>query len=278
MELYHKGIISEKDTDGIPMARGDAKAIFATIEKIAKQEGFGKLFRNGVAEAAKKISKGAEECAVVVHGQEMELSDARAFKSRALAGAVTDGGFSHGWTEIDVFWNTSKEEMEKLAEVRFGSRQAAVTNAYEKKGLTVWDQENRSTAGDLTGTCRWIIPWLVTYKLEIPARLFSLATGRETGEEDLLWVAQRVFTLDRAFRVMRGVRRDSLPKKLFESAVPDGKYKGEKLEREKFEKMLDEYYGLRGWDKDGIPTEETFKKFGLSSDWEVFNGHLKKEG
>ena len=274
MELYHRGIISEKDTDGIPMERGDEKAIFATIEKIGKQEGFGKLFKNGVLGAAKKIGKSAEECAVVVHGREMELADARAYKSRALAGAVTDGGYSHAWTAIDVFWSGAKEEMEKLAQERFGSKEAAVPNSYEKKGLMVWDQENRSTAGDLVGTCKWIIPWHI-HKLDIPAKLFSLATGRETSEDDLLWAAQRIFTLDRAFRVIRGVRRDSLPKRLFETAVPDGIYKGERLDKEKFENMLDEYYSLRGWDKDGIPTEETFKKFGLSSEWKNFNMGLK---
>ena len=90
-------------------------------------------------------------------------------------------------------------------------------------------------------------------------------------------LAQRTFTLERAFKVIKGVRRDSLPKKLFESAVPDGLYKGERLDKEKFENMLDEYYSLRGWDEDGIPTEETLKKFGLSSEWKIFSKHLRKE-
>ena len=275
MELYHRGIISEKDTDGISMRRGDANAIFAVIEKIGKQEGFGRLFKNGVWGAAKEIGRGAEDFAVVIHEQEMELTDPRAFKARALAGAVTDGGFSHAWTSIDAFWHGAEEEMEKLAQELFGSKNAAVTNSYEKKSLTVWSRENMNTAGDLVGTCRWIIPWEIN-KLDIPAKLFSLATGRETNEDDLLWTAQRIFTLDRAFRALRGVRRDSLPKKLFENAVPDGKYKGEKLDREKFEKVLDEYYSLRGCDREGIPTEETFKKFDLTSEWKSFNKYAER--
>jgi aldehyde:ferredoxin oxidoreductase len=49
------------------------------------------------------------------------------------------------------------------------------------------------------------------------------------------------------------------------------------LDRERFEKMLDEYYGLRGWDNNGIPLEETFKGFGLSSEWKKLRKYLKKE-
>jgi aldehyde:ferredoxin oxidoreductase len=66
MELYHRGIITEKDTDGIPMRRGDKEAIISTIHKIGRQEGFGKLFRDGVLAAARTIGKGAEECAMHV--------------------------------------------------------------------------------------------------------------------------------------------------------------------------------------------------------------------
>ena len=88
----------------------------------------------------------------------------------------------------------------------------------------------------------------------------------------MLFDAQRVTTLERAFNVMRGMRRkdDMLPKRLFEEPVPGGPYKGERLPRVKFNKMLDEYYALHNYDKDGIPLKETFHKFGLSTEWEVF--------
>ena len=270
MELYYRGIISEKDTDGVPMRRGDEKAIFTAIEKIARQEGFGKLFRGGVREAAQRIGPQAEECAIVVNKQEVEPFELRAFKSWALVAAVTDGSVSHGETMIDVTWALAKEQAEEQAQELFGSKEAAIPLSYEAKALSVWDQENRNTAADTLGTCRWLIPWGITHKLDVPAKLFSLATGRETTEDDLLVTAQRIFTLERAFRVRKGLRRDTLPKRFFELAIPDGVYKREKLDQEKFDKMLDEYYQLRGWDENGVPTEETFSKFGLSSEWEFF--------
>jgi aldehyde:ferredoxin oxidoreductase len=276
MELYQKGIISEKDTDGIPMRRGDERAIFAAIEKIGRQEGFGRLFKNGVWGAAKEIGNAAEECAVTVNKQEVEDYEIRAYKVGALIAALTDGTFAHSWPSSNTRWVMAKEEMEKMAEELVGHREAAVPHTYEKKALIVWDAENRSTAGDMLGTCRWFIPWKVS-KLDIPAKLFSLATGCETSEDDLLLAAQRTLTLERALRVMRGVRRDKLPEKIFKYPVPSGIYKGERLDRKRFEKMLDEYYDLRGWDNNGIPLEETFERFGLPSEWKKLRDYLKRQ-
>ena len=49
----------QQDTDGIAMKRGDEKAIISTIHKIGRQEGFGRLLRDGVLQAAKTLGKGA---------------------------------------------------------------------------------------------------------------------------------------------------------------------------------------------------------------------------
>ena len=52
--------------------------------------------------------------------------------------------------------------------------------------------------------------------------------------------------------------------KISREAVPDGPYKGERLDPEKFERMLDDYYRARGWDVNtGIPTKETLLRYGL---------------
>lgn len=261
MELYHGGIITEKDTDGIPMRRGDENAIISAIHKIGKQEGFGKLFRNGVLEAARRIGKGAEDYAMAVKGQAMEPYEFRAYKSLALAAALTTGTPSDG-PPLDFFY--------------LDEQTAYDPTSYEGKAQRVWDYRNRVTAVDMLGTCKWLIPWIVGSSLEVPAKLFSLATGLDTSEADLLFAAQRVETLERAFNVIKGIRRkdDTLPRRLFETAASSLKVKGQKLDRDKFGRMLDEYYALRNWDEDGIPTEETFRKFGLFSEWETFRKQL----
>ncbi|MBA7617155.1 putative oxidoreductase YdhV [subsurface metagenome] len=280
MELYHKGIITEKDTDGIPMKRGDENAIISTIHKIGKQEGFGKLFRNGVLEAARMIGKGAEECAVVVNGLEMYPYEYRSYHGHALAAAVATRDAVEDMPIIEYMWVGNKEGTEKEADERYGSKEAVYPPSYEKTAAMVWDFGNINCVGDMLGVCRFYIPWVFSRSLETPAKLFSLATGRDTSVDELLIAAQRTKTLERAFNVIKGIRRkdDTLPERIFETPAPGGPFKGERLVKEKFDKMIDEYYTLRGWDEDGVPTEETFNKFGLSSEWKVFKKRFGKQG
>ncbi len=75
MECYEQGIISKKDTDGIELKWGNAKAMVAMTEKIAKREGLGNILADGVKVAAEKIGKGAEKYAVHIGGQELGLHD-----------------------------------------------------------------------------------------------------------------------------------------------------------------------------------------------------------
>jgi aldehyde:ferredoxin oxidoreductase len=62
-----------------------------------------------------------------------------------------------------------------------------------------------------------------------------------------------------------GIRRkdDRLIGKWATEAIPNGPFKGERIDPEKWEGMLDDYYRLRGWDENGIPTREKLKSLGL---------------
>jgi aldehyde:ferredoxin oxidoreductase len=171
-----------------------------------------------------------------------------------------------------------QEGAARWAAQQYGTSRVLDPTSYEKKGPMVADYEDRSIAVDLLGMCQWLIPWSITRSLEVPARLFSLATGRDTTEDELLLAARRVKTLERAFNTIRGIRKadDGFPKRLFETAVPGGRFKGERLDAAEFQGMLSEYYALRGWDEDGVPTRETFHKLGLSQEWETFERQLQQ--
>jgi len=58
---------------------------------------------------------------------------------------------------------------------------------------------------------------------------------------------------------------DKLPPRLFKEPFTKGPAKGIVLTEKGFEKSLQEYYMLRGWDKKGIPTEEKLKELGLEN-------------
>ena len=92
------------------------------------------------------------------------------------------------------------------------------------------------------------------------SELIQHSTGLNLTPEEIFEVGERIVTLERMFIVREGIRRkdDSPPQRYFESL------NDLRLDREKFEQMLDEYYQLRGFDKEGKPLEETIKRLGLN--------------
>jgi aldehyde:ferredoxin oxidoreductase len=249
------------------MKRGSENAITTAIERIAKQNGFGEVFRDGVTAAAVRIGNGAEECAMTSKNTELEQYEFRAFKSMALSAALNAGSVAEG-ISIDYAVLGDQETIEEWARDYYDSPDIAVPTSYVGKAMMVWDGENRGAAADSVGWCKWL-SWCVTPSLDLAARLFSLATGRDCHEDTLLTVGQRIKTIERLFNARRGATRadDTLPKRLFETAVPDGGFKGERLPIDRFQGLLDEYYALRGWDQTGIPREDTCSDLELSSEY-----------
>jgi aldehyde:ferredoxin oxidoreductase len=94
--------------------------------------------------------------------------------------------------------------------------------------------------------------------------LLNLATGFELDEKAYLEIGERIWNLTRMYSVREGISRkdDRLPKRL-EEPLPDGPTKGIKISKEVFDQMLDEYYELRGWDENGIPTQAKLSELGL---------------
>jgi aldehyde:ferredoxin oxidoreductase len=84
-------------------------------------------------------------------------------------------------------------------------------------------------------------------------------------EKAMSTAAERIYAVERAFMVREGMdRKDDIPGgKWGNEPVPDGPHKGDRLDPEKFNKLLDEYYRLRGWDSRGIPTASTLSALGL---------------
>ena len=97
------------------------------------------------------------------------------------------------------------------------------------------------------------------------AKLLYYATGVSLSDEEYLKAGERIWNLARMFNVREGFSRkdDTLPGRIMEEPAPVGPAKGLKITQEILDKMLDEYYELRGWDKDGIPTDEKLKELGL---------------
>ena len=90
-------------------------------------------------------------------------------------------------------------------------------------------------------------------------------TGVRYTRKDLDTLADRAATQIRLFNNREGMGRedDTLPPRVFEEPLPDGPPAGKCIPRAGFEKMLTEYYRLRGWDDEGVPLTRTIKALKL---------------
>jgi len=83
--------------------------------------------------------------------------------------------------------------------------------------------------------------------------------------DELEQLGERIYNLERAFNCREGASRkdDSLPIRATQQPIPSGPSQGMYCPPEEFQAMLDEYYSLRGWDANGIPTAEKLQGLGL---------------
>ena len=98
------------------------------------------------------------------------------------------------------------------------------------------------------------------------AELFSAATGIKVGEGEMRVIADRIWTLERAFIVREGITRkdDVLVGRFMDEPIHGGPHDGVAFSRQKWDKMLDDYYDQAGWDKKtGIPTRAKLEEVGL---------------
>ncbi|MBC8373955.1 MAG: aldehyde ferredoxin oxidoreductase, partial [Planctomycetes bacterium] len=97
------------------------------------------------------------------------------------------------------------------------------------------------------------------------AKVLNHVTGWDMGLDDLETIGERIYNLERMINVRRGVSRkdDTLPYRVMNEPIPDGPARGRCCPQETLDAMLDEYYKLRGWNADGIPTDAKLAELGL---------------
>jgi len=268
MELYHEGIITEKETDGVPMERGGRDAILTTIRKIGYREGYGDLLAEGQKAFATHIGPAAVEKLDLVKGLAPHPYEFRAYRGSALMQAVGHRGdpLPLRGSLMEFEWHNAPEWFQEVAKAQFGSEEAAIPLSYEGKAMSAIISEHNDRVVDSLGICTWPYSLFIFQTIEKATQFFNLITGKDWSMEQMLQCGERIRNMERMFDVRQGLTRtmDTLPKKFFDKPLSKGKYKGAVLDREKFEQMKNEYYEQRGWDKStGIPTTEKLMELGL---------------
>ncbi len=257
MELYAKGQLTKKDTDGLELEWGNAGAILDLIRKIAYREGFGDMLADGVKRAAEKLGKGSD-IAIHVKGLELIQADPRGLKGYGLGYAVSSRGADH--LRSEPFLELS-DDPEKGAEM-FGAPEATLRLGVNGKGKLIRYFEDWCAVIDALEVCKNLAENMELLPMKRAADLLTAVTGLEFSEQQLSRVGERIVNLERAYVVREGITRkdDYLPQRFLKEPLPDGASKGAVFE---IESMLDQYYEERGWNSNGIPLPKNLRKLGL---------------
>lgn len=242
MECNEKDILDQTDVNDLKF--GNAVAQHEMLNLIAHRKGIGDLFAGGSLTAANAIGQNSSEFAVQVKGLELAGVEPRGSFGMALAYSTSDRGGCH-----QRCWTPTAELSGTLKRFNF-------------EGVAKFVKENQ----DERAVCYSLVlcdflPFTITEMVE----MLNAATGFSYTPESYLLTGERIWNLTRLFNTREGItaKNDVLPARFYKEEAPEGDPKGQKIDLNGFEITRSEYYNLRGWDSDGIPTKEKLESLAL---------------
>jgi aldehyde:ferredoxin oxidoreductase len=275
MELHEKGLLDDPE---LSLEWGDPDTVLGLIERIAHRQGIGNMLAEGSRRAAQIIGKGAEYYAMQVKGLELPRQEPRFAKGFGLGHATSNRGADHlyGLPAIDL--SGAVDTARRIFPAEIVRELMDPANEKYKPDMLIYG-EHFCALTDSLGICKFST--VEEYSL-FPEDLVpgvSAQWGEPVTGSDLLEIGERIVNLERLFNVREGFGRqqDRLPRRFTEEPAPLYEYNldpasGEMKRSEEpirvglikdFEGMLDRYYDLRGWTREGVPTPETLRRLGL---------------
>lgn len=226
---------------------GSDSQLLDLIRETAFRQGPGDLLSQGVRRMS-LFFPGSREFAMEVKGLELPGLDGRAAKAHALAMAVSNRGGDTGlhWPQFEIL-----EKSEQEAEDLFVYGSAADPQDWRGKASMVIWHEYFAALLDSAGICKHYAFSAYALKPRDVAEFLTYATGTTYREMDVMMLGERVSTVERMFNLRFGMNPttdDTLPKRLLNERLNDGKAQGQTIE---LGRMLQEYYTLRGYTEDG---------------------------
>lgn len=280
MELREKGILTEKQTDGLDLRFGNDEALLEMVHRICLRKGWlGDTLADGGIPAAEKIGNNAFDYLIQVKGMNNLHSDERGTPALALNIATASRGSDHlrSRPAIDLY-HLPEPVLRKIygSPVAYDGPLSSEHTAYDGKAWQVFWQENCYMAVDCLGICKYHTVFLgaTLPNFEDWPRVLYLNTGLELTPTDIWTIAERCNMIERLFNLREGLTRNDLKKgdmlnhRYFDEpcrrGAPD--VVGRKIDREKFKQMIDDFYTHKGLDENGVPKPETLKRLGLENE------------
>jgi benzoyl-CoA reductase subunit BamB len=273
-ELREAGILTEEDFAGCP--DDNEGKFYWMLDKIVRREGIGDILANGTHWAAQKIGKGAEAYAhnnIKKHEQlplKLGMLNPIYFLMYCTGEKANitqiEGQFPQApfltMEEREEFvkdWIHVPDEKFKQYLLDWEIRGERSNPNYPTVDMSVdivdW-QEKMHYLDDALGVCAGLssFPLKPPYHIHNYPHFISSATGMDMDEAGLTQIYNRNRNLLRAINIRRGLKRaDEKP--------PEDHWRKRFPELE--EKLLDAYYKFKGWNNDGIPTQETLRELDL---------------
>jgi aldehyde:ferredoxin oxidoreductase len=291
MEWYEKGIVDETFTDGIPMRWGNGEGMIELLPKIALRQDCGNVLAEGPYWVGKEL--GEEALNYVYHQKGM---GATGVETRSTVGSMVQFALSpRGSHHLTGLPTAEWVNIPEVAVHITGFEEAGDIRSYhpEAKARLVHYYENLFELPDSLGICKFPYghtgmwhdrPEDLEKMWDYFVKGLEYATGVKFSKQELMDVGERAYQIERAVIVLRGIRReDDLPNwRCANEACPGDHPVGPvplpAVDLEKYEKILDAYYELRGWTQEGIPTDERLVELGLPEVAQALRNILHKAG
>ena len=238
-ECIEKGFVKEKDID-MPILFGDGEHLTEIIRKTAERSGIGEFLSLGSEMMAENIGHDSYKLLHSVKGLEIAGHSPRGLRMMGLSYATSTRGGSHH-------------------DARGIYRDPEVDPGFDDQADYCVRSQHMTAIGDSLVMCRFLSERAFGMVLdESILPLIKYVTGWDCSLNELETTGERIYNLERMINVQRGVERkmDRLPYRVMNEPIPDGPVKGRHVPVSEMNTMLDNYYELRGWDKNGIPTEK----------------------
>jgi aldehyde:ferredoxin oxidoreductase len=259
MECFENGLLSEAEVDGLQLDFGNAEAMLALVEKIAKQDGIGEVLARGSKRAAEIIGKNSIRYAMQVKGLELPYHAPRLNQGLSIHYSVHAIGADHVTGPIDNILPSLMDNWERI----HLAQDLAPTELNPRKARMVYELGLYKQMPNSLGVCSFV-PWNISELRDA----VEAVTGWPATTWKLMKAVERGITLMRLFNLREGFTRDDdrLPER-FHTAPQAGPLKGIKIDPAAYKEAIETYYQLLGWDQNGVPTRACLTALDL--EWAV---------
>ncbi len=255
MELYERGYLPMKDV-GMPLNFGNSEAVIQLVEDIALRRGFGARLAEGSYRLANRY--GHPELHMGAKKLEFASYDPRALQGMGLGYATNSRGGCHIRGEVQDLSLYGVQHWRITMDHNLGPVDPL---RWDDKPVLAADVQDWFCIIDSCGMCNFM--FFLAMNEDHARSLIETATGIDMGgNKGLMKTGERIFNLERLFNLKAGLTAedDTLPRRMLEEPMPEGPAKGIAVH---LREMLPEYYRVRGWSPQGVPTQRKLEELGL---------------